>query len=316
MTKGGGILPAALFRSRVASAVARRPSPVARARRPSPAAAAGKCHHSRARVSTGVRTATRHVRGVRQTGVAALRMMRACCTSRHHHDPDRSAVCRPLLRSAPFCWRSAAPSWRRHGARRRSEIPAAGSAGRQPPIVHFARASARMTGVSGLSAISIHTARSRRRPRSDAWQQRAALLRRQIQVALGLWPLPIRTPLNARVHGTVERDDYVVDKVAFESVPGHFVTGSLYRPKNRTGTSTRGAVAARSLARRTLSGRRRRRSRAGSDRERGGAASSRRPPSAAGARRAPRAHGRRHVPVRHGGIRRQRADPARGHRTS
>jgi dienelactone hydrolase len=54
-------------------------------------------------------------------------------------------------------------------------------------------------------------------------------------VALGLWPLPARTPLNARVHGTVERDDYVVDKVAFESVPGHFVTGSLYRPKNRTG---------------------------------------------------------------------------------
>jgi hypothetical protein len=67
------------------------------------------------------------------------------------------------------------------------------------------------------------------------WQQRATALRRQIQVAVGLWPLPTRTPLNARVHGTVERDDYVVDKLVFESIPGHFVTGSLYRPKNNPG---------------------------------------------------------------------------------
>ena len=57
-------------------------------------------------------------------------------------------------------------------------------------------------------------------------------------MALGLWPWPTRTPLNARVHGTVERDDYVVDKLVFESVPGHVVTGSLYRPKN---TSPAGA---------------------------------------------------------------------------
>jgi dienelactone hydrolase len=68
-----------------------------------------------------------------------------------------------------------------------------------------------------------------------AWRERAAALRRQIQVALGLWPWPTRTPLNARVHGTVERDDYVVDKVVFESLPGHYVTGSLYRPKGRPG---------------------------------------------------------------------------------
>jgi hypothetical protein len=67
------------------------------------------------------------------------------------------------------------------------------------------------------------------------WRDRAAALRRQIQVALGLWPWPTRTPLNARVHGTVERDDYIVDKLVFESLPGHFVTGSLYRPKGRTG---------------------------------------------------------------------------------
>ena len=43
--------------------------------------------------------------------------------------------------------------------------------------------------------------------------------------------MPSRTPLNAVVHSPVERDDYTVSRVYFESFPGHYVTGSLYRPK-------------------------------------------------------------------------------------
>jgi dienelactone hydrolase len=69
----------------------------------------------------------------------------------------------------------------------------------------------------------------------EAWQARAADLRRQLRVALGLWPWPERSPLNAQVHGIVQRDDYVVEKVAIESVPGHFVTGNVYRPRNTAG---------------------------------------------------------------------------------
>lgn len=72
-------------------------------------------------------------------------------------------------------------------------------------------------------------------PTPDAWRTRAEALRRQIRVALGLWPWPSRTPLNAVVHGAVDRGEYIVERVFFESVPGHFVTGSLYRPKGRTG---------------------------------------------------------------------------------
>ena len=68
-----------------------------------------------------------------------------------------------------------------------------------------------------------------------AWKQRAAQLRRQVLVATGLWPLPTKTPLRAVVHSPVDRDDYTVWRVYFESLPGHFVTGSLYRPKNRSG---------------------------------------------------------------------------------
>jgi dienelactone hydrolase len=69
----------------------------------------------------------------------------------------------------------------------------------------------------------------------DAWLARAEVLRRQVRVALGLWPWPERTPLNVSVRGKVERDGYTVEQVAFESVPGHVVTGSLYRPTGRRG---------------------------------------------------------------------------------
>ena len=47
--------------------------------------------------------------------------------------------------------------------------------------------------------------------------------------------MPTKTPLNAVIHGKVERDEYTVEKVYFESAPGFFVTGNLYRPKGRTG---------------------------------------------------------------------------------
>ena len=67
------------------------------------------------------------------------------------------------------------------------------------------------------------------------WEQRASRLREQVLVAEGLWPLPPRTPLNAVIHGKIDRDDYTIEKVFFASYPGHYVSGNLYRPKNRTG---------------------------------------------------------------------------------
>ena len=65
--------------------------------------------------------------------------------------------------------------------------------------------------------------------------KRAEKVRRQIAVAEGIWPLPEKTPLNAVIHGRIDKGDYTVEKVYFESVPGFFVTGNLYRPKNKTG---------------------------------------------------------------------------------
>ena len=35
--------------------------------------------------------------------------------------------------------------------------------------------------------------------------------------------------------GTIEADDYTIEKLAYESCPGYFVPALLYRPKNRAG---------------------------------------------------------------------------------
>jgi hypothetical protein len=67
------------------------------------------------------------------------------------------------------------------------------------------------------------------------WETRKEFVIRQIQVACGLWPMPERPPIEATVHGRVERDDYTVDRVYFEASPGLYVTGSLYLPKNVSG---------------------------------------------------------------------------------
>ena len=66
----------------------------------------------------------------------------------------------------------------------------------------------------------------------DEWNRRAERVRQRMLVALGLWPMPTKTPLHPVVHGRVDREDYTVDRVYFESVPGFFVTGSLFRPKS------------------------------------------------------------------------------------
>lgn len=62
------------------------------------------------------------------------------------------------------------------------------------------------------------------------WEERTEAIRRHILVCAGLWPLPAKTPLKAQVFGRIEREGYAVEKVFFESLPGFFVCGNLYRP--------------------------------------------------------------------------------------
>jgi cephalosporin-C deacetylase-like acetyl esterase len=47
--------------------------------------------------------------------------------------------------------------------------------------------------------------------------------------------MPAKTPLNARITGSFERDTYKVEKIVFQSMPGLYVTGNLYLPKENRG---------------------------------------------------------------------------------
>lgn len=77
-------------------------------------------------------------------------------------------------------------------------------------------------------------------PKSLAeWKVERKRLREQVLVSQGLWPMPPKTPLKPVVHGKIDKGDYTVEKVFFQSHPGHYVTGNLYRPKASGAASSR-----------------------------------------------------------------------------
>jgi dienelactone hydrolase len=67
---------------------------------------------------------------------------------------------------------------------------------------------------------------NRKTPEQIAAYQK--LLREKFLEAIG--PFPERTPLNAKVTGTLSRNGCRVEKVIFESMPGFHVTGAIFLP--------------------------------------------------------------------------------------
>ena len=62
------------------------------------------------------------------------------------------------------------------------------------------------------------------------------LLQRQAEVRQTMWeilgPFPEKTPLNAKITGTVKKKGYRIENVIYESLPGFYVTASLFIPEN------------------------------------------------------------------------------------
>lgn len=67
------------------------------------------------------------------------------------------------------------------------------------------------------------------------WRLRAAGLRAGLREGAGLMPWPARAPLEPWLGPPRLHDGYTVANLAFQSLPGFFVTGSLYEPRGGGG---------------------------------------------------------------------------------
>src|SRR5919108_3583652 len=65
----------------------------------------------------------------------------------------------------------------------------------------------------------------------EDWKKQQPELRRQLLEMLGLDPLPARTALKGQITGRLDRDAYRIEKIVFQSLPGLYVTGNFYLPK-------------------------------------------------------------------------------------
>jgi len=57
-------------------------------------------------------------------------------------------------------------------------------------------------------------------------------LRKEFLFMIGLEPLPQRTPLHPEIVRTIDKKEYTIEVLHFQSLPGFYVTANLYKPKN------------------------------------------------------------------------------------
>jgi len=69
---------------------------------------------------------------------------------------------------------------------------------------------------------------------SDFEKERARR-KKELMRSLGLDPMPPKTPLNAKITGTIPRAGYRIEKLVYESRPHFYVTAHVYVPDNARG---------------------------------------------------------------------------------
>jgi len=69
----------------------------------------------------------------------------------------------------------------------------------------------------------------------EEWKAKRGAYRRELAEMLGLWPEPVRRDLKVTVTGRVEQAEFTVERVAFQSLPGLYVTGDVFVPRGMSG---------------------------------------------------------------------------------
>jgi dienelactone hydrolase len=65
---------------------------------------------------------------------------------------------------------------------------------------------------------------------AEGWNEQHSRWRQEYFDMLGLWPIPEKTPLQATITHTLDRGDYFIDMLHYQSRPGLYVTANVYRP--------------------------------------------------------------------------------------
>ena len=65
---------------------------------------------------------------------------------------------------------------------------------------------------------------------AEQWEKLRPQYEEEYFYMLGLWPRPAKTPLEAKITGTLSEPGYRVDMIHYQSRPRLYVTGNLYRP--------------------------------------------------------------------------------------
>lgn len=83
--------------------------------------------------------------------------------------------------------------------------------------------------------VKFHQELAQKVPDSLAWAKRRVLIKQGILDGAELTNFTNKTPLKPIIHSLKKMNGYTVENVAFESLPGFYVTGNLYRPLNMKG---------------------------------------------------------------------------------
>jgi len=104
-----------------------------------------------------------------------------------------------------------------------------------PPTIDTSRGDAMLGEYFRLETERIESACLADIQTREDWQQQRSLYRQQLLEMLGLDPLPERTELLPVVTARTEHDEFIVERLHFQSRPGLYVTGNLYVPKHVEG---------------------------------------------------------------------------------
>ncbi|MGC3960386.1 MAG: hypothetical protein QM813_21395 [Verrucomicrobiota bacterium] len=68
----------------------------------------------------------------------------------------------------------------------------------------------------------------------DDWTSQRIKFQRQYRMMLGLFPYPERTDLKPVITGKLDHEEFTVEKLQFQVLPGLYCTAALFLPKNAT----------------------------------------------------------------------------------